>query len=86
MTRKSRRELWRTLEGFEPPVEVDISCEVIVVMDRETAEAEGWEIVGEVGDKTRVATVFNPEGEVVGGGPETRVRDGVDLVEVTPFE
>lgn len=83
MTRKSPRELWRTIEDLrdDDPVDYDATSGVTVVMSREQAEAEGREIVGSVEGTTRIVT-WETDGEVVGGSPEQRAPDDADLVEV----
>lgn len=86
MTRKSKREIEREIEQarekLTPEPEYNITSEVTVVMDREKAEVEGREILDEVGETTRIVTWYDEDGDVVGGSPETRVSDGVDLVRV----
>lgn len=88
MTRKSKREIQREVEQarekLTPNPDFNFTSEVTVVMEREKAEASGREILGELGDTTRIVTWFDEDGDPFYGSPENRVSDGVDLVEVAP--
>lgn len=84
--KRSMRELWRAIEDLAPDGshEFNIQSEVVTVMDRETAETEGREVVGDV-DDVRMVEVADGEGQVVYQSPQT-AAPGVDLVEVDPEE
>jgi hypothetical protein len=88
MTRKSEREIKRLLEElaeeYGPDPEFEVTSEVTVVMEREQAEAEGREIVEELGQSTRAVTWYGADGNAVGGSPESKIPDAVDLVAVRP--
>ena len=90
MTRKSEREIERLIDQLRdavtPDPEFNITSEVTVIMDREDAEDAGREILDDAGDTTRIATWYDEDGNAVGGSPEHRVPDGVDLVEVEPVD
>lgn len=86
MSRKSKREIQRLLEELsemhEPDPEFNVTSEVTVIMEREEAEAEGREIIEEVGQSTRVVTWYDEDGNEIGGSPKSKVPDAVDLVAV----
>ena len=90
MTRKSEREIERLIdqlrEEVTPAPEYEFTSEVTVIMEREDAEDAGREILDDAGDTTRIATWYDEDGNAVGGSPEHRVPDGVDLVEVEPLD
>ena len=88
MTRKSKREIQREVEQarekLTPEPDFNFTTEVNVIMEREKAEANGREILGEVGNTTRIVTWFDEDGTPYYGSPEHRVPDGLDLVKVAP--
>ena len=88
MSRKSEREIKRLLEElaeeYGPDPEFEITSSVTVVMEREQAEAEGRAVVEELGQSTRVVTWHDADGNAVGGSPESKLPDAVDLVAVRP--
>lgn len=85
--KRSKRELWRLLDDIQPKAEpeVDISSTVHVVMERERAEQEGYEIIRELEGSVSMARASNESGEVVWESETTtRVPDSVTLVEADP--
>jgi hypothetical protein len=88
MTRKSEREIEQLIEQLREAVTPDpefcITSEVTVIMDREKAEKEGREILGDAGETTRIVTWYDEDGNAVGGSPEKSVSG--DLVKVAPSD
>jgi len=79
-----KRLVEKLAEEYGPEPEWEVTSSVRVVMEREKAEAEGREIVEELGESTRVVTWYDADGNAVGGSPESKVSDGADLVAVRP--
>lgn len=67
---------------YEPDPGFNVTSEVTVVMEREEAEAEGREIIEEVGQSTQVLTWYDRDGNEIDGSPESKVPDPIDLVAV----
>jgi hypothetical protein len=85
MSKKSKRELERELESLRGgrPSDFEVTTELVEIMEREKAEADGREILDEVGDTTRAVTWY-VDGDPVGGSPNVRAPSSVDLVKVAP--